>query len=71
MSRDRRTKLESWSETVVNFLLIIETIERIAVSKTIQNITYPAYVSHIHTQSVTYILVFEAMDPDWRDIDRI
>ena len=49
----------------LTLLLFIETIERIALSKTNKkNITYLAYVSHIHTQSVTYILVFEAMDPD-------
>ena len=34
MSRDSKSKLESWSETVVNFVTIIETIERIALSKT-------------------------------------
>ena len=50
----------------LTLLLFIETIERIALSKTNKKktITYLAYVSHIHTQSVTYILVFEAMDPD-------
>ena len=65
MPRDSKSKLESWSETVVNFVTIIETIERIAVSKTNKKIHYISsiYVSHIHTQSV-YILVFEAMDPD-------
>ena len=50
----------------LTLLLIIETIERIALSETTKKktITYLAYVSHIYTQSVTYILVFEAMDPD-------
>ena len=49
----------------LTLLLFIETFKRIALSKTNKKIiTYLAYVSHIHTQSVTYILVFEAMDPD-------
>ena len=66
MSRDSKSKLESWSETVVNFVTIYRDNRTncFELNKQKKNITYLAYVSHIHTQSVTYILVFEAMDPD-------
>ena len=65
MSRDSKSKLESWSETVVKFVTYYRDNRTECCSKTHKKtITYLAYVSHIHTQSVTYSLVFEAMDPD-------
>ena len=65
MSRDSKSKLESWSETVVNFVTYYRDNRTNCCEQDDpkHNIS-TAYVSHIHTQSVTYILVFKAMDPD-------
>ena len=65
MSRDSKSKLESWSETVVNFVTYYRDNRTNCCEQHIKK-HYISSIrqSHQHTQSVTYILVFEAMDPD-------